>query len=653
MYQYKLAYRPDIDGLRAIAVCSVIFYHAGLGFGGGFVGVDVFFVISGFLITRLILRGLDGGTFSVADFWERRIRRIFPALVTVTFASLVAGWFLLMPEAYRSFGRSVAALVCLSSNFHFWRETGYFDAAAESKPLLHTWSIAVEEQFYLLVPMVLLFLARQKRRQWAFLLLCAVGLASLVFNTLQVRRHLFSAYYLLPARAWELCAGTLLAFVSEHGWIMKRRAVEFVAAVGLGLILVPVFIYDKATPFPGLAAVSPVFGSFLLIFLGTQEQLPTINRMLAWHPLAFIGRISYSLYLWHWPLLAFAKHHSVGPLPFRHRVFLIIVSFVLAIISWRFVEEPLRRRRLISSRPGLFIAAAMVLVVLFGGGLLLHFNEGFTARYTSQAQLFAATGKRNEKYVIELEAQDIPKNLARLGYPGDHPDLLVWGDSHAMSILPGIDDLGGEMGVTVFAATHSSTAPLYGWSDPNGRNMRERAAPFTTAVMDYVLSHKIPAVLLHCAWETYLAADEGSTTQLFKTIDMFHAAGIDVYFMRDTPSFAYDPPSAVVRYSQRGEDMAPLGKTVAQYEAENSHADSFLPQMRARGVKILDPVPVFLARTHSTVILPCDANGLFYSDSMHISPHGARMLKPLFVDMFHAIRAMQSGQSSKNRTITK
>ncbi|MFO1485984.1 MAG: acyltransferase family protein [Verrucomicrobiaceae bacterium] len=644
MHQDNIAYRPDIDGLRAVAVCCVIFYHAGSGFPGGFVGVDVFFVISGFLITRLILRDLDRNVFSLAEFWERRIRRIFPALLTVTVASLVAGWFLLMPDAYQSFGRSVAALVLLSSNFHFWREAGYFDAAAESKPLLHTWSIAVEEQFYLLMPFVLLFIARGQHRQRVFLLLCGAGFVSLFFNILEVRRHLFSAYYLLPARAWELCAGALLAFTSECGLIAKRCMRELGAAVGLGLILVPVFIYDKATPFPGFFALPPVIGAFSLIFVGMHERCSIVNRMLSWRPLVAVGRISYSLYLWHWPLLAFAKYQSAGPPPFKIRIFLVAACFVLAVISWRFVEEPFRRRKSISSRPRVFIATGMALVVLLSSGLLVYFSEGFAARFTSQAQLFAATGKRNEKYVVELEARDIPKNLARLGHPGAHPDLLVWGDSHAMSILAGIDELGSEMGVTVFAATHSSTAPLYGWSDPNGRDLRERAAPFTTAVMDYILSHKVPAVLLHCSWETYLTHDQGSTDQLFKTVDMLHAAGVIVYFMRDTPCFAYHPPSAVVQYSRRGEDMAHLGKTVAQYEAENSHADSVLPQLRERGVTVLDPLPVFLARTHSTVILPCDADGLFYSDSAHISPHGARMLKSLFVDMFQSINAIKKGQ---------
>ena len=347
-------YRPDIDGLRAIAVLSVVACHAGLGLPGGFVGVDVFFVISGYLITRLILKELEQGTFSLAAFWERRVRRILPALFSVTIATVAAGWFLLTPDAYASLGKSVVALGLLSSNMFFWQETGYFQAQAEEKPLLHTWSLGVEEQFYLLVPVFFFLFARRQNMSRAFFLLVPVGIVSFGWS-IYGARYAASGFYLLPNRAWELLVGTFLACLPTTWQIAPPRGRDLAAAIGLSLIAIPCIFYDKETRFPGLSAVPPVLGAAFIIWAGDRAgEFPKTSRWLAWRPVVFVGLISYSLYLWHWPLLVFAQYRSAAPLSMTERLAAVAASFAIAVVSWRYVEHHSEVERC-SPRAGMFL----------------------------------------------------------------------------------------------------------------------------------------------------------------------------------------------------------------------------------------------------------------------------------------------------------
>ncbi len=265
-----IAYRPDIDGLRAVAVLGVVFFHAGLGFPGGYVGVDVFFVISGFLITSLILKELRQGTFSLLNFWERRARRILPALTVVVAAIIAAGWFCLMPADYEVLGKQVIALIGFSSNIKFWRETGYFDTASETKPLLHTWSLSLEEQFYLLIPLLLAVLFRLRKSHWIVPTLLLGAFVSFGLSVYGSFRAPDATFFLLPTRAWELAAGSLLAFVQP---IPQARLRTLFAWLGLAAILVPFCFYPPGIRFPGLTALPPVAGAALLIWSGLPSAI--------------------------------------------------------------------------------------------------------------------------------------------------------------------------------------------------------------------------------------------------------------------------------------------------------------------------------------------------------------------------------------------
>jgi peptidoglycan/LPS O-acetylase OafA/YrhL len=634
MSDTKLAYRPDVDGLRAVAVLSVVFCHAGFKCPGGFIGVDVFFVISGYLIAGLILKELKQGTFTLTNFWERRIRRIVPALVVVLAATCGAAWFILMPQDFASFGKSVVGLALLASNVQFWKDIDYFDSAAEEKPLLHTWSLSVEEQFYLFVPVFLLLLSKRAKLNRAFLLLAAAAVFSFGLSVYWTQRHPTTNFYLLPTRAWELFAGALLAFSPACGIREKKWLSELLALAGMALILVPCFAYDHQTPFPGLAALPPVLGSALLIWVGSAPAgFSLMGRLLATKAVVFIGLISYSLYLWHWPLFSLTRYLSVKSPATAVWWGLILASVVLAALTWRFVETPFRQRKLLAARPRLFMVTGMLFAIMLGGGLVTFRAKGFDGRVAAQTRKLVETGKFDQSYVRELEAKDIPDQMTRLGDTNEGPTLLVWGDSHAMAILPVIDALGKETGAGVVAATHAATPPVIGYFSRNQWGLNENSLPFNSAVLKYIKETKIPAVILVSYWNMHAEAAEFQDA-LLRTVSEMQSAGAAVYLMKDIPIYDFDVQKLIVRSSYKGSDLGHLGLTPAEVAAADKMPEGLVAKLKSAGVRFLDPIPLLMARSNSDKFIPFDAGGSFYYDGNHLSTYGSMALKPLFVPLF-------------------
>jgi peptidoglycan/LPS O-acetylase OafA/YrhL len=348
-------YRPEIDGLRAVAIVPVILFHAGIAsFRGGFVGVDVFFVISGFLITRIIIADLEAGSFSITRFYERRARRILPALFLVLAACSVFAWVWMVPSQLRLFARSLVAVSLFGSNVLLARTTGYFADAAEENPLLHTWSLAVEEQYYLLFPVLLPWAWRRGGMRWATWMVGLLGCASLVLAVWGARSYPRENFFLTPPRAWELMIGALLALLSRRRPFtdyVGRAGRQGLAMVGLGLIGAAIALFDEGNPFPSEHALVPTLGAALVIAFGERSTL--VGRVLSHSWVVGVGLVSYSAYLWHQPLFAFARIVTLDRVSTPAMLLLALVSLPLAVLTWHYVETPFRAPGLVS-RPTVF-----------------------------------------------------------------------------------------------------------------------------------------------------------------------------------------------------------------------------------------------------------------------------------------------------------
>lgn len=379
-----MKYRREIDGLRSVAVLPVIFFHAGIGaFAGGYLGVDVFFVISGYLITGIILDELARGQFSLLRFYERRTRRILPALSVVVVACLPMAWFYTLPDPLQNFGQSVVATMLSLNNVLLTLTSGYWDLASEFKPLIHTWSLAVEEQFYILFPPILMgFYPLLKHR--TIIVVLGIVIASFTASIFLVGRYPESTFYLLHTRAWELGIGALGAF-----WEHRRRveACEGLSLLGLGAILASVFLFDEHTQHPSYLTAIPVLGTLLVLLFGKNGTW--VARILGVKVMVGIGLISYSLYLWHQPLFAFARILSFEQPETEVFFGLVLLTVVLSYLTWRFVEQPFRRQSVVSTQR-LVAASAMAVIGMSTLGLSLHLGQGFPGRIFSSDREIAA-----------------------------------------------------------------------------------------------------------------------------------------------------------------------------------------------------------------------------------------------------------------------
>ena len=441
-------YRPDIDGLRAIAVIPVILYHAKVaGFTGGFVGVDVFYVISGYLITSLIAKDILLGNFSFVSFYERRIRRIFPALFAVLFFCMLSAAVLFAPKDFIAFGKSVIAVTFFVGNEFFKRtggSDGYFDRAAESQVLLHTWSLSVEEQFYLFFPTMLILLARWGKGRLNRLLI-VVAIASFFISLWLTRYRPLVAFYSLIPRAWELLLGALLA-MRIAPQLKTRLSREIAGLTGLGLIACAVFLYTAETTFPGWRALLPCLGAWLVMYAG-ENGSSSVGTVLSFRPLVFVGVMSYSLYLWHWPMIVFSRYFAAGDLTGVQTTAVILLSFVMAFISFEFVERPFRGRGSPISRGQIFSLgfAASTLSIALGFAILLF--HGFPGRYDDATRQLVLENVSRENDFQEVcgnwktEVHSIADiNFCNLGT--DRPKKLMFlGDSHIQQLYPLITKL--------------------------------------------------------------------------------------------------------------------------------------------------------------------------------------------------------------------
>jgi peptidoglycan/LPS O-acetylase OafA/YrhL len=525
----KTGYRADIDGLRAVAVLLVLFDHLHIRCEGGYIGVDVFFVISGYLISSVILGELEAGRFSILGFYERRIRRILPALLAMLLVTTVLAYRDLTPSDLVSYARSLLAALLSVSNMFFWRQAGYFDAPSAAKPLLHTWSLGVEEQFYILFPLFLVVVRRWIPR-WLKASVIVISILSFLLACVWVGRNPTTAFYLAPLRAWELLLGTIVSqryLPAIRGHAMRNLA----SLVGILLILIPALRYSDATPFPGLAALPPCLGAALLIAAGEHGE-SLVGSVLSWRPVAFIGLISYSLYLWHWPILVFQNTNAMlldrpGHNDRLAKVVVLLVSLALATLSWRFVETPFRRGRFRPGRRTLFsVSAAAVAAMLLVGFALIAAN-GIPSRFSPQALEVAGYGDFHpgpawRQGVCFLTPADdfrsfAPSTCLRDGDSRKH--YLLLGDSFGAQLYPGLSTV--FPGIEFWQATAGNCLPFVNEPVPpvNAPNCLKLSA---FIYGDFLLHHHPDQVLLTADWS------EPDLPELAHTVAWLHQRGMTV-----------------------------------------------------------------------------------------------------------------------------
>jgi peptidoglycan/LPS O-acetylase OafA/YrhL len=491
------AYRPDVDGLRAVSILAVVWYHAFPQFvPGGFVGVDVFFVISGFLITRIIIGELAENSFSILAFYRRRIRRIFPALIVVLAATYIVGWFVLLPRDFQSLGDNIVGGAAFFANLLQLRGQDYFAPDAATNPLLHLWSLGIEEQFYIFWPL-LLSLLRGRRLRVAIIL--AVAIVSLAANLVIVSDHQAIAFYSPVTRAWELLAGALLARANADGTACFRTIPDDIkAAAGLLLIVLAVALLDHTSKYPGWGALMPVSGAALLI--DARESLA--NRRLLSHPvMTFIGLVSYPLYLWHWPLLSYLGILRDGSPNDLEIVLAVALSFALACGTYFFVEKPLRRRR----NTAVGLATAMMSIGLIGLGTIVA--SGLSFRFPPDiSDIASLPAKENAGFRAEcfMEQDGVPADRrARCIEDGPGPLIFVWGDSTAAALYPGLKQAEQRHAFRIAQFTAPSCPPIVG-----GKGYSAQCVALNADTSDTIKAIHPDMLLLHAMWDekTDLAA---------------------------------------------------------------------------------------------------------------------------------------------------
>lgn len=675
----SIDYRADIDGLRALAVLAVIFYHFDImGFSGGYIGVDVFFVISGYLIGSLILFQLEQNEFKFSTFYLRRIRRLIPAFIVVILFSIITAYLYILPMDFKQYGQSLFAATVYSSNILFFLEAGYFDTASHLKPLLHTWSLSVEEQFYIIFPALAWLLIRFKRKL-VIVFFISISLISFFASVFYISRDSAAVFFLYPFRAWEMFLGVILALR-----ILPKITNSIVANIfgflGFCLILIPCTIYNSSTTFPGMTALSPCFGAAIFIYSGMTYRTLTKSWFSKTLPV-FIGKISYSLYLWHWPLFVFYKYiklnTSYEKLSGLEIIFLLLFTFFAAILSWKFVEQPFRYSKLqfMKSKAVIFPITAIFSIGFFLFGFYIHTSNGIPDRYDPKEQqyIFAA----NDLFGNQDNCSDennvffpgLP--ICTIGNPQvSNSYILIWGDSHALAFNDGIKQIFNKYGADAVITWSGGCPPVF--NIEKDESVSSKDTDYECTKQHHVLKdilekeHKrIKSIVLIGRWSYYLNGrgygldesisikvwEEGTNKETVKSqqnlfIDLFEESinllsvyNISIYVVEQPPEFSYfNARKLAMAYINDKKDYFKIADEIA-YEPYDNVEDRQGPfQMLINKLELEGRVQIL--RTHqyfcnnqtcSTMIDSMPS----YVDNNHISTNGAKLISELFLPVLN------------------
>ena len=649
---------PHVDGLRAVAIATVVAYHAWPSLlSGGFIGVDVFFVISGFLITRLILAELQAGTFSLPVFLARRIRRLLPAAAVSMSVVIAAGAVILLPETFRELGRSVVAASLMFANLLFYRTAGYFSAPADEKPLLHAWSLSVEDQFYLTWPLLLLLLAPRLPRAALIALASALLLASFAHAELTLPANQDYAFYMLLPRAWELLAGCLLALLAgalrPEGYVAGVLATAGLAVIGASAVLLA-----PGAHFPGLGALPAVAGTMMVIAAGLgsdQGRAPAVVRLLSWRPIVLAGLVSYSLYLWHWPILSLGQYAASRPLNPVETLAAGAVSIALAVLSWRYVERPFRLHG--PMPPGkawrtIFVGGAVMGALAATGGAIRAL-DGLPARFDGAVgKLFEEVARGNPLRPVcdgfdRIAGNDSVCNFGRRKGAAESYDIAVFGDSNADHFVPMMIRWADERQFAGRQVTQSACAPLLGLAHViRAERENQQCRAYHEGIVRFVEANPgLKVAVLSGVWSVYesslkwngflppgAAAPSGTPTldeALARTVAFFRSRGIRVHILGQVPHFRVMPSRCTVRALETRGDVAACGRPSGEVAEVVGPSNRLLQKLAAAdpGVSIMLPTEVMCDGAWCS---PMKDGVFLYRDALHLNSAGSRHLYGYF-----------------------
>lgn len=603
-------YRPDIDGLRAVAVVAVVLFHAGVpGFSGGYVGVDVFFVISGFLITQIIYREIDTTGFSFVRFYERRIRRILPALFALLIFTSLAS-LALLPYDLKQYGKSLAVVPLFLSNFIFWLAAGgYFGDQSMATPLLHTWSLAIEEQFYILFPITMVVLARFGRRAvvGGILVFAAISLAASILVAIHASD---TGFYMPYTRAWELMCGAFPAV--EIRPLRSTVISDAVALLGLGMILTAIFSFTPDVHWPGYMAIVPCFGTAFVIYGGANGTVT--GKVLGCAPVVFVGMVSYSLYLWHWPLIIFASYYVLDPLSLPWvKIGAAALSFPIAVLSWRYIERPFRTREFLASRKNLFRAAFAASAVFFVAGVAIWATKGIPDRFPARLETL-----NPERTYTNADCDGYQHCI--IGAPGTRPSFAIWGDSHARALNDALDFIAKRRKLSGYVFYNLGCRPFLDSvvdSDCARKNIATAAQ---------LKSLHLKSVIITARWdaESNKTAPQALLSSLSQTVNAAGVNGAKVYILLDIPRPRQSVPETMQKQLILDSTLDVLRTRKSIYENLEKAFTIASGKLAVAGkVSILDPAGVFCP----TAFCDVSSSGLpLYNDTEHLNTRGASLL---------------------------
>jgi peptidoglycan/LPS O-acetylase OafA/YrhL len=646
-----MKYRAEIDGLRALAVLPVILFHAGFEwFSGGFVGVDVFFVISGYLITTIIISEMAEGKFSIVNFYERRARRILPALFFVMAACLPFAWMWLTPPHLKDFGQSLVAVSTFSSNIHFWLESGYFDIGGELKPLLHTWSLAVEEQYYILFP-IFLMLTWRLGIKWILILLSIVFFVSLGVAQWGAYNTPNAAFFLLPARAWELLVGVFAAFYLKYNTHLKSHSLnQALSLLGFGMIVYSIISFDKATPFPSLYALIPTIGTGLLILCAVPKTF--VHKLLSLKFIVGIGLISYSAYLWHQPLLVFARHRLLGEISELILIALCLTSLVMAWFSWKFVEAPFRNKRAFK-RNKIFLFSMICIVVFTSLGLSMHLKKGYGGRVNFTEELTNSFERPEPKNCFETPFNHSAEKWGCiLGRGEGEINFILFGDSHSLSLKTLIDDKAKQKGIKVFYTGSSGCLPFIGIYPQRNDQYKNNCNLLNERVFELARNTNLEGIILSARWSMYTLGDydfsgaqlisdrakgpfnlqhsiDTFTRALGVNVEKFNSIEVPIHLITQPPQQKYLPEIVYFQSAKGFDTIESLSVKRTDFERLNEIPINAFNR-HEEDINIYNITDLFC---DEVVCLIGEKNRSFYYDDNHLSAYGALKLEKVIEEI--------------------